>query len=125
MTLLSVSRRADEAVQSQEEVETFIKAITSTLPATEHKTLFALWCASTAKWVGQRSVSFIPTSGTTELPSYSITLVQPQLLMGRHIWTSLPQSDDHLIPKWPYLQEFREQNQSSKEKQKRDFDRRH
>ena len=87
--------------------------------------LFALWCANTANWVGRRNVSFIPTSGTTELPSYSITLVQPQLLMGRHIWTSLPQSDDHLIPKWPYLQGFREQNQSSNEKQKRDFDRRH
>ena len=48
-----------------------------------------------------------------------------QLLMGRHIRTSLPQSDKHLIPEWPYLQEFRERNQSFKEKQKQDFDRRH
>ena len=30
-----------------------------------------------------------------------------ELLMGRHIQTPLPQIGEQLIPKWPYLSEFR------------------
>ena len=48
-----------------------------------------------------------------------------ELLMGRRIRTPLPQTDRQLVPKWPYLQEFREKNRLFKEKQKRKFDRRH
>ena len=43
--------------------------------------------------------------------------------MGRRLRTSLPQTDEYLIPKWSYLPEFRELNKAFKEKQKEDFDR--
>ena len=45
-----------------------------------------------------------------------------ELLMGRRIRTTLPLSDEHLIPKWSYLQKFRKQNDEYKGKQKRQFD---
>ena len=48
-----------------------------------------------------------------------------ELLMGRRIRTTLPLSDEHLIPKWSYLQKFRKQNDEYKGKQKRQFDKRH
>ena len=48
-----------------------------------------------------------------------------ELLMGRRVRTSLPLTDEKLIPRWPYLQKFRQQNQGYKEKQKQAFDRRH
>ena len=48
-----------------------------------------------------------------------------ELLMGRHIRTSLRQRDEKLIPKWPYLSEFRKLNQTFKERQEYDFNKRH
>lgn len=48
-----------------------------------------------------------------------------ELLMGRRLRSSMPQTDDLLIPKWPYLPEFRQLNEKFKDRQKRDFDRRH
>ena len=48
-----------------------------------------------------------------------------ELLMGRRVRTPLPQTDEQLIPDWPYLQAFKQQNREFKERQKRDFDRRH
>ena len=42
--------------------------------------------------------------------------------MGR---TPVPQSDQQLIPKWPYLKDFRKQNELFKSRQKLDFDRCH
>ena len=48
-----------------------------------------------------------------------------ELLMGRRVRTPLPQTDDQLIPKWAHLHGFRQQDQVFKERQKRDFDRRH
>ena len=45
--------------------------------------------------------------------------------MGRRLRTSLPQTDEYLIPQWSYLPEFRELNKAFKEKQKEDFDRHH
>ena len=45
--------------------------------------------------------------------------------MGRCVRTTLPLTDEKLIPRWPYLQKFRQQNQGYKEKQKQAFDRRH
>ena len=48
-----------------------------------------------------------------------------ELLMGRCIRTSLPQTDKQLTPQWPYLEEFRKSDQALKMRQKKDFDRRH
>lgn len=43
-----------------------------------------------------------------------------ELLMGRKIRTTLPQTTDSLVPQWPYLQEFRSANEEFKRKQKAD-----
>ena len=47
-----------------------------------------------------------------------------ELLMGRKIRTRIPTSSSNLNPCWPYLEQFRENNASLKDRQKRDFDRR-
>ena len=48
-----------------------------------------------------------------------------ELLMGRCIRTSLPQTDKQLTPQWPYLEKFRKSDQALKMRQKKDFDRHH
>ena len=48
-----------------------------------------------------------------------------ELSMGRRLRTSLPQTDKLLIPQWPFLTKFREQDRALKEKQKENFDSRH
>ena len=48
-----------------------------------------------------------------------------ELLMGRHLRTTLPQIDDQLRPQWKYLETFRKQNSEFKQKQKSAYDRRH
>ena len=48
-----------------------------------------------------------------------------ELLMGRIIRSTLPQTTNSLIPHWPYLTEFRRVEYSFKAKQKEDHDRRH
>ena len=48
-----------------------------------------------------------------------------QMLMGRQIRTTLPQTVTQLVPKWPYLPEVRQKEQSFKEKQKEFYDRHH
>ena len=45
--------------------------------------------------------------------------------MGRSLRTCLPQVREQLVPKWPYLSEFRALNLKYKRKQKRDYDKRH
>ena len=45
--------------------------------------------------------------------------------MGRKICTYLPQTSETLTPQWPYMNQFRKDNKAFKEKQKRNFDRRH
>ena len=45
--------------------------------------------------------------------------------MARRLRTSLPQTDEYLIPQSSYLPEFRELNKAFKEKQKEDLDRYH
>ena len=67
----------------------------------------------------------------TALLSYRATplpwcnLSPAELHMGRHIRTPLPQRDEQLIPKWPYLLEFRKLNQTFKERQEYDFNKHH
>lgn len=48
-----------------------------------------------------------------------------QLCMRRRIRTSVPQTDQMLIPQWSYLKTFRESDRQYKAKQKRNFDSRH
>ena len=48
-----------------------------------------------------------------------------ELLMGRVIRNSVPQIAETLLPKWPYLEKFRKDNSSFKQRQKADFDKRH
>lgn len=48
-----------------------------------------------------------------------------ELCMGRKVRTTVPQTNHHLIPKWPYLDKFREENRKFKQSQKRNFDKRH
>ena len=48
-----------------------------------------------------------------------------QLLMGRRIRSTLPQVLDNLLPKWPYLKTFEEQEKAYKRNQKKNYDKRH
>ena len=48
-----------------------------------------------------------------------------ELLMGRHICTTLPMLMEHLEPNWSFLKEFRELDDQYKHQQKADFDRWH
>lgn len=41
-----------------------------------------------------------------------------ELLYGRHLRTTLPQLDTKLIPAWPYLSDFRCNDQKLKQQQK-------
>lgn len=51
--------------------------------------------------------------------------LSPAELRGRRLRTSVPQTDNMLMPQWPYLKCFRELDQKQKEKQKQNFDSRH
>lgn len=48
-----------------------------------------------------------------------------QLLMGRRIWTVVPEADGVLIPSWPNLTEFRKVDEWYKKKQQGRYDKRH
>ena len=48
-----------------------------------------------------------------------------ELLMGRRLRTTVPQTDKQLVPKWSFLPEFRRLNKEFKQHQKYNFDRRH
>ena len=59
----------------------------------------------------------------TPLPWCSIS--PAELLFGRKIVTSLPQTDDQLSPDWPYLAAFQQADSAHKSKQQVQFNRRH
>ena len=59
----------------------------------------------------------------TPLPWCSIS--PAELLMGRRIRTTVPQTKQQLTPQWQYLGEFQRLNKLYKGKQKEDFDRGH
>ena len=59
----------------------------------------------------------------TPLPAYGLS--PAELLMGRKIRTDIPQLQKVFIPDWTYLKYFKEVDKLQKEKQKRNFDRRH
>ena len=48
-----------------------------------------------------------------------------ELLMGRCLRDHLPHTKEQLVPNWEYLPDVRETEKKFKEKQKRDYDRRH
>ena len=48
-----------------------------------------------------------------------------ELLMGRKIRSTLPVTSSTLVPEWPYLREFQRANETFKQRQKTDYDRRH
>ena len=48
-----------------------------------------------------------------------------QLLMGRNLRSTVPQTSVHLVPQWDYLEEFREQEHEYKRKQQRGYNQRY
>ena len=48
-----------------------------------------------------------------------------ELLMGRSLWTTLPQAESHMTPWWTYLEQFQEDDQKFRNKQSRNYDQRH
>ena len=48
-----------------------------------------------------------------------------ELLMGRRIKTDIPQTASRLTPQWHFLPDFQQKDNEFKEKQKRNYDRRH
>ena len=45
--------------------------------------------------------------------------------MGRKVRTDLPQTTEQFIPDWHFLNDFREQDEAYKKKQKQNYDRSH
>ena len=45
--------------------------------------------------------------------------------MGCQVHTDVPQTKQHFIPKWPHLKGFRDADAHCKDRQKRDYERRH
>ena len=58
-------------------------------------------------------------------PFQGCNLSPAKLLMGRRIRSNIPLIKDQLVPKWEFLEEFKNNNISVKENQKRVYDRRH
>ena len=54
-----------------------------------------------------------------------VQLSPAELLMGQAIRSNVPQVEEVFIPKWPYLEKFRQDNNRCKRRQKSDFDRSH
>ena len=48
-----------------------------------------------------------------------------ELLMGRRVRANIPVLNHQLKPEWKFLDEFRQNNQAFKDRQKRDYDRQH
>ena len=48
-----------------------------------------------------------------------------ELLMGRRLRANIPITSDQLTPQWTFLPQFRDNNRTFKDCQKRDYDRRH
>ena len=69
-----------------------------------------------------------PTHGPTHLPVNPFpwcNLSPAEFLMGRRLRANIPITSDQLTPEWTFLDEFRKSNGTFKDRQKRDYDRRH
>ncbi len=60
---------------------------------------------------------------TTTLPWCGLSLAE--LSQGRHLRSDIPQTQQSLVPQWPFTKEFRQQDEAFKLKQKQNFDSRH
>ena len=60
---------------------------------------------------------------TTQFPWCNLS--PAELLMGRQLRSNIPQVNTTLVPDWPYLNHFRQQNNIFKTRQKANFDKRH
>ena len=60
---------------------------------------------------------------STPMPWCSLS--PAELTMGRKLRTSLPLTDEQLIPQWSYLPKFREVNDKFKKQQEQDYNKRH
>ena len=60
---------------------------------------------------------------TTPLPWCGLS--PAELCFGRPLRTDIPRTKDSLTPGWPYLEKFRDDDESFKRRQKRDYDKRH
>ena len=56
-------------------------------------------------------------------PLHWCNLSPAQLSMGRQPRSNIPQVQQQLTPTWPYMDQFREDNEKFKQRQKSDFDR--
>ena len=63
------------------------------------------------------------TYRTTPFPWCNLS--PAELLMGRHLRGNIPLLHCQLIPEWKFLDEFQSNNRAFKDRQKRDYDRRH
>ena len=68
---------------------------------------------------------YLPLLSYRATPLPWCNLSPSELLMGRRLRTTLSQTTHHLIPKWPYLPEFKRADKQHKDRIKEDFDRRH
>ena len=60
---------------------------------------------------------------TTPLPWCGLS--PAELCFGRPLRTDIPRTKDSLTPGWPFLEKFRDDDESFKRRQKRDYDKRH
>ena len=60
---------------------------------------------------------------TTPLPWCGLS--PAELCFGRPLRTDIPRTKDSLTPRWPFLEKFRDDDESFKRRQKRDYDKRH
>jgi len=113
---VSQPTKDESSSELQQEVEAFIESVTSTLPATEQCLKEYQQAQAQDNDLNVALLNYQATS----LPWCNRS--PSELLMGRRIRTTLPQTNSQLIPQWPYLEEFKKCNKKFKQRQKKDFD---
>ena len=54
-------------------------------------------------------------------PFHWCGLSPAELLMGRRLWTNVPQVKEQLVPEWHFLEDFQQKNKEFKQRQKQDM----
>ena len=75
--------------------------------------------------LGRSEDPFVAVLSYNATPMPWCNLSPSELLMGRKLRSTIPQTTTVLIPGWPYLKEFKVKNRCLKEKQKIYYDQRH
>ena len=75
--------------------------------------------------LGRSEDPFLAVLSYNATPMPWCNLSPSELLMGRKLRSTIPQTTTVLIPGWPYLKEFKVKNRCLKEKQKIYYDQRH